>query len=73
MIHWSSANGRVREAYNRVIDKKTNFVAIKQLNYMSKQEGSEFRTEIEMLSKFLTFSYSASNRLMLHFQRDDCS
>lgn len=52
MIHWSSANGGVREVYNGVIDNKINVVAIKRLNSTYKQGGFDLRTEIKMLSKF---------------------
>ena len=40
------------EKYTIVTDNRIYVVAIKRLNYISKQGGSKFRTEIEMLSKF---------------------
>ncbi|KAM7462722.1 hypothetical protein LguiA_030843 [Lonicera macranthoides] len=66
--------GGFGKVYKGVIDNGASIVAIKRLSSASKQGDSEFRTEIEMLSKFrhshivslIGYCYSSTEMILLY-------
>ncbi|KAM7462711.1 hypothetical protein LguiA_030832 [Lonicera macranthoides] len=66
--------GGFGKVYKGVIDNAASIVAIKRLSHESKQGDSEFRTEIEMLSKFrhshivslIGYCYSSTEKILVY-------